>query len=280
MSIRTKIGTIPVGLFLIFPISQLMICLGNLEVIMETGLTGWIGILSGLLADVILLFVLRQGTMKEQLEKELLEARHLKELKQNYHHMIQKRGEELAQIKEEYEQQLQKACEMIDEGKPYEAQDILNEVQKGLKKTEAVRFCSNRTVNAVLSEKQEDCKKLDFAIQTDIQIMEGIPIEPLHLCSSFSNLLDNAIAASRMIEKDRREVSVRTEYKGNYLFIKVSNAADEIYVKREVKTGHGFGKQILNDIAEKYDGKYTDHYESGQFTAMLMLKLDGGRTWD
>lgn len=279
MSIRMKVGTVPIYLFFIFPISQIMVYMGNWEVILKTRMLGAACIILGIIADVIWLFVLWQGTMQATVEEELAEVSHLKEMKQAYHEMLEKRGEKLVLIRELYAVQLRDVCRMVETGNSFQAEGVLKELQENMKEAEIFRFCQNMTVNAVLSEKQRECIKLGFSIDADIRVASDIPIEPLHLCSIFSNLLDNAIASNRAVEEHRRMVAIRTDYKGTYFFLKISNAAQDTYVKRDLESGRGFGKQILNDIAKKYEGKYMDTYENGLFSAMLMLKLGEVDIW-
>lgn len=76
---------------------------------------------------------------------------------------------EIQRIRETYMAQLRDACKRIETGEIYQAENILKDVQEEVSKTEPSRFCQNMTVNAVLSEKQRECKKLGFVMKADIR---------------------------------------------------------------------------------------------------------------
>lgn len=56
-------------------------------------------------------------------------------------------------------------------------------------------YCGNPIVNAVLEEKEAECDRNGITLHVDVRMREISNIAKSHLCSIFTNLLDNAIAA-------------------------------------------------------------------------------------
>lgn len=259
-------------LFFIFPASQVMILFGNIEAICTVKTLGWLGITLSVIADIVLLRVWLQGAQKEKLEKDLEEARYLTEVRRAYYQSVEKRQKELECMQKEFESQIKKVCDLIKDGKSNCLESSLNEMRIELEKTEPIKYCQNIVANAVLNDKQRACAELDFHIDADLRIAETLLVEPLHLCSVLSNLLDNAISANKVLDKSIRRISIQADMKGNYLFIKVQNPSSEEYAYKELDLGRGYGKQILESITKTYDGVYQDSYKDGIYTAVLMLK--------
>lgn len=145
-------------------------------------------------------------------------------------------------MKETFGRQLQEICVQLDQGDLKEARQGAEIMQEELNRTKTEQYCSNPIVNAVLSEKESVCRELGFSMDIQVQIPKGVEVAPLHLCSIFSNLLDNAIEAVRELEQGKRIIEVSGGLKGYYLLVKVSNTAREAHVGRKKRKGRGFKK--------------------------------------
>jgi sensor histidine kinase regulating citrate/malate metabolism len=134
-------------------------------------------------------------------------------------------------------------------------------------------YSSNVIVNAVVREKDQKCKDLGFDLELDLMIPNKLEIEPLHVCSIFSNLLDNALEAVENMEPSKRSIQLWAEIKNNYLCMKVSNTTRKEHVRRKRRKNRGYGSLILQDIAGKYDGTYTTSYAEGIYSAAVVVKV-------
>ena len=108
-----------------------------------------------------------------------------------------------------------------------------------------------------------------------------MPIQTSDLSSLISNLLNNAIEASRLVEAP--EITVRIFPAAGYLCFQVRNRADaqtlqnnpQLATTKQEPEMHGFGLNIIRSIAEKYDGKAAFETNGDYFTARIMLALKG-----
>lgn len=258
--------------FVIFPISQCMILLQSH---MTTGIINiwkYTGILLSLAADVILFYVVLHGAQRERVERELEEVRYQREIERIRMERLEERKESLLAMQEEFEKQFQNINEELEKGNMAAADQELLKLQDKLEETKSHSYCQNMIVNAVLDEKKKACQEAETILQTDLLVPRKLLIEPLHLCSIFANLLDNAIEAVKEMEQSKRQIEIRSEIKGSYLFVKVENSATKAHAERKRREGRGNGTQILKSIARKYEGTYTAGYKNGVYTAVLAVK--------
>ena len=133
-------------------------------------------------------------------------------------------------------------------------------------------YCRNEIVNAVMEEKERMCRALAVELDAELLVPGKLLVEPLCLCSLFTNLLDNAIEAAGKLEDTKGRVKIRAGMKGNYLLVRVENTAGLEHVRQKKRRGRGRGTLILKDIAKRYEGVYITSYENGIYTAVAAVK--------
>lgn len=135
--------------------------------------------------------------------------------------------------------------------------------------TREMAYCEIPIVNAILSEKEAECRKSDIKLNVDLLFPDNISVSHVELCSIFSNLLDNAIRACNHLPQETEwkiDLSVRT--KGDYVLIRCDNPSLK---PSEHPDGTGYGIKILKDISKRYNGDFKTEYSDGTFSARLVL---------
>ncbi|GFI10215.1 hypothetical protein IMSAGC007_02682 [Lachnospiraceae bacterium] len=262
-------------IFLILPLGQAMVIIGNYIGLRHFSLLTYIGIILGIAADGVLFYILVRGSQKERLEQEAEAVRHQRETERMRVELLEERRRKLLSMQKELEARFQYLNEEIERGNMESARQELQSLQEKLKAAKPNSYCQNMIVNAVLDEKEKRCKEHGAIMEVNAFIPRKPGVEPLHLCSIFANLLDNAIEAVKEIEASRRLIEINAEMKGNYLFIKVKNETTYEHAKRKKREGRGNGTLILKDIVQKYDGSYKAGYKEGIYTSVLMLRVMG-----
>lgn len=154
----------------------------------------------------------------------------------------------------------------MQSGSQADAQSMLQRLSADIAATREEPYCAIPVINAVLTEKEAICRAQGIQLRTELALPEALAVEPLHLCSILSNLLDNAIHGCAETEEPVIVLSAATV--GDYLFLRTVNPA---LPPQKPEKGHGFGSKILRELAERYDGGYETIYESGRFTAVVSL---------
>lgn len=258
--------------FLIFPISQILMAAGDYSITKNTNIFSSAGFVLSIVADIILLFVLIRGAKKEKIEKELEELKYLKGIESERNELLENGQQELYNMRTEFEKRIEEITKNMESGKKEDAIKEMDNLQRELDSTRKAAYCQNPIVNAVMSEKAKECQLKKIVLEVDLMVPRKMEVEPLHICSVFSNLLDNAIEAVDSYEGTDNAISVNAAIKGNYLFIKVKNPSTKEYVNRKRRKERGYGTQILADIANRYEGKYEAFFKSNYYTATVIVK--------
>lgn len=263
-------------IFFIFPISQIAMLFAFDGFYPETPdlnhLLASIGAFLGLIADFVLLYVLMDQGKKDELERELQELETLRRLEGIHYQAIEARREETAKIRHDFNNQLVVAYHLMHTGGEEQAEELLDELTRDIANTAEYPYCANPIVNAILAEKELECKKSGITLSTEIELAEEPSIQSVHLCSVFSNLCDNAVNAARECPQGQRFISVHTARKGDYLLVRVENSSPNPECKKAAGR-KAYGQEILRDIASRYDGNLTYGWENGTYRAVVSLTV-------
>ena len=177
---------------------------------------------------------------------------------------------------------MREALETAADGNNKIAEQLLQNLHENITALQGKNWCDHPIINAVLLEKAADCEikdiclevKIDFNIKqsADVGTLQ-LGVQPIHICSVFSNLLDNAIQAASLCPKSQRKISIHALYDGNFFHVKVKNSALKSD-KENKRSGHGYGQRILRDIAEQYHGAFYTKWEGSLYTAAISLECE------
>ncbi|MBR5127045.1 MAG: GHKL domain-containing protein [Roseburia sp.] len=267
-------------LFLLFPIGQ--ICMIDIwskqlqhgDMQFQSQFNMFLGLFIGFVADAILFYVMLMQGEREEVKRQLAETEKLMELERNYYQSVKERQEEVAKIRHDFNNQLTAALQMVQSGEQEQSKELLEELRKAVENSRERKWCDNAVVNAVVAEKYRECVNRKIMFDAEIVITEDVPVNPLHLCSVFSNLLDNAIHAAVESGVPSPTIVVRTMLQEKYLYIKVENDAKKPTTKVH-REGHGYGLQIIKNIAQQYNGEYQGGWENGVYQALVVLEVQG-----
>lgn len=223
-----------------------------------------------LVLSLLLICVQFNQVEKDEMEKELSELKHKSELERQHYQSIEIRREELAKIRHDYNNQLSSVLGLLKTSNPQEAEKIIQSLLGKIEETREYPYCSIPIINAILSEKEKECRTNGIKLYPDILLPDNVAIKPIDLCSIFSNLLDNAIRACTHLPTEViRGIEISCRIQGDYLLIRCANKATKAPGKKP--EGSGYGTKILQEIAKQYHGDFQTEFSNGVFTACLIL---------
>lgn len=276
-TVRTKHVPKNIWVFLLFPLSQYLTVM-SLTVDHLFGIVAYpypwrivFSLLIGVIADVILFYVMFTQGEKEEIRQRLAETEKLMEMEKGYYETIEARREEMAKIRHDFGNQLTAALHIAQNGEQEKSVELLEQLKEEIEKNSERKWCDNSVLNAVLTEKCRMCARAGVTFTAEVEASENMGIQPLHLCSVMANLLDNAIHAAEECGAEEAFVSVHAKQQERYFFIKVENTSKEP-VQREKRPGHGYGLQIVKNIAETYNGEYKGNWKNSVYTAVVVLE--------
>ena len=267
-----------VWVFVLFPLSQMMLIWNLNEAMLfslpsaEEQMITALGLILGFTADLALFYVLMRQGERDALAQQVHELEQLRQMELLHYQSIETRREEMAKIRHDFNNQLTTALYLTEQGASVESRELLNQLKDSVAATKECAWCSNPIINAVLDEKYAACQRQSVALQAELDVGKDLNIQPVHLCSAFSNLLDNAIRGAAQAPQEQRTISLHAVQDGDFLHIKTENHSLPPERKRR-SDGHGYGQQILRDIAQQYNGSFQAEWKDGIYTAILSLSL-------
>lgn len=137
------------------------------------------------------------------------------------------------------------------------------------------RYCSNSTVNYILSDFAEKCREKNIHSEIAVEIGDLI-INEILFTSILSNALDNALNAQEGLPERSRLIKVALKSNKKQLLLSVRNTyarepqfVDGLPVTR--KTGHGYGVQSIRYMVERLGGTYQFTTDDGMFILRVVI---------
>lgn len=209
----------------------------------------------------------------------------------------ERRAEELTQeivrartIQKAMFDQLRQLKRHLADNDPQAARDLIEQVTQSLSPHE-VHLCDNPAVDALLASKASQCAELGVPFATNVVVPVQTSIPDAELCAVFSNLIDNAMNASKELvegeqacaDKNAQEpfIEVDALIAAGYLSVRVRNACLEHRSRphhthkqpHSINDMHGWGKSIVALIAHRHNGSFTCVAENGVHLARVTLKM-------
>lgn len=194
----------------------------------------------------------------------------------------QQSNENVRKLRHDMKNHLANIRSLIDSGDVKNAITLLDKTAENVNnaKTQMIDT-GNGFVDAILLSKTAVCREKNIDFNYSVQPLAEIKIDVVDLSSLLSNLLDNAIESAVQTDEPfvrltimkynaYYTVCVENSYKGKK-FLK-ENAGTLISTKSD-KALHGYGTQIISDIAQKYDGSYSWEAQENKFVSMVLIKI-------
>jgi len=137
------------------------------------------------------------------------------------------------------------------------------------------RYCSNSTVNYILSDFAEKCSEKQISADITVEVSE-FRVNEILFTSILSNALDNALNAQEDLEAEDRLIKVVLKATEKKLLLSVRNTyarepvfVDGLPVTR--KAGHGYGVQSIRYMTERLGGTLQFTTENGLFVLRVVI---------
>lgn len=158
-----------------------------------------------------------------------------------------------------------------------DAQRYIVDIEKTIANTQAKSYCSNYSVNLILSSYLEKARQENIAIETQINLPKINTVSDMDLCIIFANAIENAINACVLIPAiEDRNIKIISKIKNTQIFIEIINSyIDHITFENNMpintKEDHGLGTKSIAPIVTKYDGLYSFEIENDIFVLRIIM---------
>lgn len=261
-------------IFIIFPISQIIMMSNiNLRVLTEmtpASAAAIVSLILGIVADILLMMLLLRQQSMHEMEMHLNEVEKAWEVEQNHYREIEARREELAKIRHDISEQFIVMQELLRMKNYDKIEEMLNTLREYVSSTKEYVYCGDSVINAIMAENEKECIKNNVKLNYHFEIMQPLNINPVVICSIFSNLMRNALAATKEIaDSDKASIDIRAALKGDYLIVKVENS---FISKKKKKNRKGYGLEILGTLAQQYNGQMDTFIKDGKYYTTISVE--------
>ncbi len=143
------------------------------------------------------------------------------------------------------------------------------------------QYCSNYTVNCILSTYIQKAENDNIKVECIADIPKDVTIDELELTSLFANLIENAVEACNRIKDETREkfINIKVDRDGMALKILIENSCNKnvefegAFPVSQKEQKSGIGTKSIAEVVKAHDGMYDFKEEDGVFRARLYLVI-------
>lgn len=169
----------------------------------------------------------------------------------------------------------------LDKGHIAEAKKHITNIIGVYQNTAEIIHTGFPEIDGLLNAKLQPAKESDVDINIKVSLPSDFNFSSFDLTVILGNLVDNALQAVYLVEKDRF-IDFRMDCSKGIFIIKISNPFSteikmkngEIITSKEDKENHGFGLKNVIEILEKYNGTLETDTQNGIFTTTTALYID------
>ena len=263
-------------LFSVFLVSQILL-VSSINDKIYTGITasGVIticGFFIGILSDIMLLYILLKQQSMQEMKVRIVQMQMAWDAEHAHYEEIESRRNELAKIRHDLNDHFIVIKELLNSGENGKANEMLDTLIDYVMSTKEYAYCADPIVNAVLNENEMICKERGIAFTYGMQITAPLKLNPVVVCSIFSNLLKNAVAGATDALEDSQKayIDVKSQADDAYLHVMVQNSYSTKKVKKKRK---GYGQEILQKIANQNDGQMEIRKDNEIYEVSISVKM-------
>lgn len=192
----------------------------------------------------------------------------------------QQNSEKTKKIRHDMKNHLTNIRSLIDGGETTAAVSLLDKIAENVNNATAELIdTGNSFVDAILLSKTAVCREKNIDFSCSVQPLENIKIDAVDLSSLLSNLLDNAMEAAAQTTEPFVRLTI-TKYNAYYTICVENSYKGKEFLKESMgtlistksdKALHGYGTQIISDIAQKYDGNYIWEAQENRFISTVIM---------
>lgn len=226
-------------------------------------------------ADAVMIYGIYRYLKSRQMHNHIQLLQEQLELQQSYYRQMEQNIQQINHIRHDLGNQLQAAYQLLENGYSDHVRAQLDDLREYLRKKAGLRYCANLMVDAVLSDKARACQELGIRLDAAVELPRELPINSSHLCSIFSNLLDNSIKGTQESGATQPCIDLRASIHAGCLSIHCSNpaSAPKKETSHDPLRRHGLGLEILSHLAGIYDGSLQTQLVDSTFRSVLILRL-------
>lgn len=157
----------------------------------------------------------------------------------------------------------------------------INQIIQSSDLQDSVRVCDNNLLNTIIFRTRQQCKESGTSFITDIRTRCTDFLSEYDMTALFSNLLDNAIDATKNIPDSYIELNVTPHSDKNIIITMInscrnnpfSNNSRRLITTKKNMCRHGYGMKSIQRVVKKYEGDFRFYFDAENYTFHTILIL-------
>lgn len=276
---------LPIGFNISIILVILLIYCMELMIYMSKDISQNIKIISVFLSLFILMLImymydLMSGSYINSIHTKMMERENIYSAKQA--EVLRKNSASIRKIRHDMNNHLYVLESLIDEdGENVEAKKYIEQMIGKINQAKMYCDSGNVQLDSIVNYKLSEAAEKDINIELNTKLPEIIEADMGDMVTVLGNILDNAIEAAQIPDKDRY-IKLDIKYKSGAMFITLKNSYDgRINAKNGVlktiksnKIEHGIGLNSVQEVVQKYNGEVEMEYDDREFCIMIVLYMN------
>lgn len=188
---------------------------------------------------------------------------------------------EVRKLRHDLQNHLAVLSSLCEEGKYDEVKKYTEQLGREALHSDLKIPTGNQVADQVVASKRRACEEAGIAFDFSGTMKNLDALAAPDICGLLANAYDNAIEACRAYQAERPEAYIRTRVSTtrNYTVIEIVNPVlqavpirgNRVSTTKKDKKAHGYGIEIMKQIAERYNGSCTVRCEGREFRAKIVL---------
>ena len=157
--------------------------------------------------------------------------------------------------------------QLLENGKQQEACEYLEQLTEQVERIENPVITGNEIVDSIINVKRAMAGQNGNEIVVEGRISAKLAMEPIDLCTIFSNAIDNALEEMKRSKEKGRRLEITLYCQNDMQMILFQNPTHSLTLSgttsKQDKIWHGFGLERIKETVEKYQGMMQIRIEKG-----------------
>lgn len=198
-----------------------------------------------------------------------------------YFDALQKQNEKQKILIHDIRKHLLSIAELNEKNETEKIAAYINQIVQSSDLQDSVRVCDNDLLNTIIFRVKQRCRETGTSLITDIRTRCIDFLSEYDITALFSNLLDNALDATKNMPNSFIELSVTPHNSKAVIITMINSCKSDPFVgkyRRLISTKknpwrHGYGMKSVQRVIHKYKGNSRLYYDAANFTFHTVIIL-------
>lgn len=210
-------------------------------------------------------------------ERNQINQRYLKFQEEHYEILLEK-DEDIRKFQHDMIHHMNILRNLYIEGNHEEMKAYEDKINLLIKPSEGIVYTSNKIVDSIVNHFVSEGNRLGIKINVSGRMPGNCYVDNFDLCTIFSNILSNAIEATKECQEKEIEIGIR--YDELRIYIKEENPyigqilqkENTLLSQKRDSKKHGIGLNNVKDSLKKYNGELLIDITQNKFKTMIILE--------